>query len=233
MLPDKMLEFKDVNCHGGKKNKEHLTAMVCTKMDGTEKMPLLIIGKSANPRCFKNVSSFPLEYLANKKAWMTGEIFTTWVKQLDKKMKRKIVLVIDNCPAHPQIPGLQSIELVFLPPNTTSKTQPMDQGIIQNLKIHNRKRVLLRYISAIDRKEAPHISVLDALHLLSQAWNSITETASDMQTLLPAAPRRQRKTTTLTSTTTSPSPDYESTASPPMSCSSSPTLITNYRHVLN
>ncbi|KAJ8894394.1 hypothetical protein PR048_007045 [Dryococelus australis] len=27
-------------------------------------------GKSANPRCFKNVKSKPVEYGANKKAWM-------------------------------------------------------------------------------------------------------------------------------------------------------------------
>lgn len=26
MLPDKTMEFKDVNCHGGKKNKERITA---------------------------------------------------------------------------------------------------------------------------------------------------------------------------------------------------------------
>nr|XP_011440876.2 tigger transposable element-derived protein 4-like [Crassostrea gigas] len=110
--------------------------------------------------------------------WRTGEIFITWIKQLDKKMKRKkrkIALVINNCPAHPKILGLQSIELVFLPQNTTLKTQRMDQGIIQNLKVHYRKRVLVRYISAIDRKETPHISVLHALHMLIQACNSVTE----------------------------------------------------------
>ncbi|XP_052696045.1 tigger transposable element-derived protein 6-like [Crassostrea angulata] len=73
MLPDRTLEFKNVNCLGGK-NKDRLTAMVCANMDGTENLPLLIIGKSANPRCFKNVLSFPVEYLANKKAWMTGVI---------------------------------------------------------------------------------------------------------------------------------------------------------------
>lgn len=56
MLPDKTLEFKDVKCHGGKKNKERLTAMVCANMDGTEKLPLLIIGKSANPRCLDRKS---------------------------------------------------------------------------------------------------------------------------------------------------------------------------------
>lgn len=108
---------------------------------------------------------------------MTSEIFTEWVKKLEKKMlrkKRKIALIVDNCPAHPKIAGLKAVELVFLPPNTTSKTQPMDQGIIQNLKVHYRKRVLLKFIKAIDRGETPNINVLDALHLLSQAWNCVT-----------------------------------------------------------
>ncbi|XP_062594546.1 tigger transposable element-derived protein 6-like [Saccostrea cucullata] len=59
MLPDKTIEFKDVDSHGGKKNKERLTVMVCVNMSGKDKLPLLIIGKSANPRCFKHVKSKP------------------------------------------------------------------------------------------------------------------------------------------------------------------------------
>jgi hypothetical protein len=118
-----------------------------------------------------------VEYHANKKAWMTSDIFCDWVKKLEKKMtkkKRKIALIIDNCPAHPKIPGLQAIDLLFLPPNTMSKTQPMDQGIIQNLKVHYRKRVLVKFIAAIDKDTTPNINLLDALHLLSQAWNCVT-----------------------------------------------------------
>ena len=178
LLPDKTLEFKNVDCHGGKKNKERLTAMVCANMSGTDKLPLLIIGKPSNPRCFKHVKSLPTEYDANKKAWMTSDIFKEWVKKLDKKMRkkqRKIALIIDNCPAHPKIPGLQAVDLVFLPPNTTSKTQPMDQGIIQSLKVQYRKRVLIKYINAIDKGQTPVISILDALHLLSQAWNNVRQ----------------------------------------------------------
>jgi hypothetical protein len=41
-------------------------------MSGTEKLPLLVIGKSAKPRCFKN-AKIPIDYKANKKAWMTGK----------------------------------------------------------------------------------------------------------------------------------------------------------------
>ena len=178
LLPDKTLEFKNVDCHGGKKSKERLTAMVCANMSGTDKLPLLIIGKSANPRCFKNKKTLPTPYTSNKKAWMTSEIYTDWLKKLDQKLhrqKRKIAMVIDNCPAHPDVRGLRCIELVFLPPNTTSKTQPMDQGVIQNFKTHYRKRVILRQIKAIDEKREFTISILDALRLMQQAWEMVLQ----------------------------------------------------------
>ena len=59
LLPDKTLAFKHEKCHGGKKSKERITAMVCTNMDGSEKWPLLVIGKFKNPRCFKRIRQIP------------------------------------------------------------------------------------------------------------------------------------------------------------------------------
>ena len=45
--------------------------------DGTEKLPVLFIGKYARPRCFKNASpeSLGLHYCSNKNTWMTMVIF--------------------------------------------------------------------------------------------------------------------------------------------------------------
>ena len=63
--------LEDVDCHGGKKNKERLTDITCSNMDGRDKLPILVIGKAVNPRCFKNVKSLPVQYNANMKAWMT------------------------------------------------------------------------------------------------------------------------------------------------------------------
>ena len=126
------LQFKGERCHGGKISKERLTFALIANMDGTEKLKPLVIGKFRNPRSFKNVKSLPVNYEANKKTWMTSSMFEQWIKDLDRSMtrqKRKILLFVDNCLAHPHIQNLKSVTLLFLPPNTTSKIQPMDQGI--------------------------------------------------------------------------------------------------------
>ena len=172
------LKFKDKDCHGGKQSKERITAMVCGNMSGTDKRPLLVISKSSKPRCFNNIKSFPTEYDANKKAWMTSEIFVKWVTKFDKtcqRQRRKCALIVDNCPAHPKVKGLKNVTLFFLPLNTTSKTQPMDQGVIRNLKHYYRKLVIVRHLRAIER-EMEKISILDAMHNLQQAWNNVNET---------------------------------------------------------
>ena len=48
------------------------------------------------------------------------------------------LMVLDNAPAHPHVlQDLHSdIKFVFLPSNTTSLLQPMDQGVIQMFKTH-------------------------------------------------------------------------------------------------
>ena len=92
-----------------------------------EKLPMFVIWKSKNPCCFKNVKHLPCEYKSQKKSWMNSEIFEEWVRKLDRKFRaddRNIALIIDNCSAHPSISNLTNVQLVFLPPNTTSILQP-------------------------------------------------------------------------------------------------------------
>ena len=96
--------MKGEPCSGGKKNKNRTTVLVCSNMTGTEKLPLLVIGRFAKPRCFKNIGTLPVQREANHKAWMVSELFTKWLTKLDKEYQkggRKVAMVIDNCPAHP------------------------------------------------------------------------------------------------------------------------------------
>ena len=53
-LPDSTHVLKNETCAGGKLLKERLSVLVAASMSG-EKLPLLVIGKAAKPRCFKNV----------------------------------------------------------------------------------------------------------------------------------------------------------------------------------
>ncbi|UYV82433.1 hypothetical protein LAZ67_21002131 [Cordylochernes scorpioides] len=97
--PDKTLAFKHEKCHGGKLSKERVTLLVGANMDGSEKLPLLMIGKAANPRCFKNVKTKPVDYANSARAWITSYLFEKWLLNLDKKFtkeKRKVILFIDN-----------------------------------------------------------------------------------------------------------------------------------------
>lgn len=54
-----------------------------------------------------------------KKAWMTSNAFSNWLQSLDKEMKKKnkkIIMFIDNCTAHGEIPKLKNIKIKYLPP---------------------------------------------------------------------------------------------------------------------
>ncbi|GBM83544.1 Tigger transposable element-derived protein 4 [Araneus ventricosus] len=116
-------------------------------MTGHQKLKPLGIGRSKNPRCFKDAKSLEVDYDLNKKSWMTSKICKKWVQKLEKRLIaecRKIALAFDNCPAHPKEidQKLKNVTVFYLPRNTTSKLQPMDQRVMKNFKIRYRKRIV-------------------------------------------------------------------------------------------
>ena len=177
-LPDKTLHLKSEKCIGGKHSKIRVTAMAAANAEG-EKLPMFIIGKSVKPRCFSGVINLPCRYRAQKKSWMDSGLFAEWVREQDRRFEREgrsVALIIDNCPAHPKINNLKAINLVFLPPNTTSKTQPMDQGVIRATKAYYRADCVRRFIHAIENhKPLPSFSILDAMSILTDAWSRVSE----------------------------------------------------------
>ncbi|GFW18749.1 tigger transposable element-derived protein 1 [Trichonephila clavipes] len=100
----------------------------------------LLINKSLRPRALKgkDLKQLSVHWMANLKAWMTTAIFTEWfnncfVPEVEAYMKEKsldfkVLLIVDNAASHPELEH-PNVQLVFLPPNTTSLIQPLDQGI--------------------------------------------------------------------------------------------------------
>ena len=112
-------------------------------------MITLFVGKSAKPRCFKNMNmdSLPVKYYTQRSAWMNGDIFKEWYhKVFVTEVKRyqdgkglqtkKALLLLGNAPSYPDSSSLTngSITAMFLPPNTTPLIQPMEQGVLESLK---------------------------------------------------------------------------------------------------
>ena len=93
-----------------------------------------------------------------------------------RKSNRNIALVLDNCTAHPKIKELMNIKLIFLPPNTTARTQPMDAGVIRCPKSHYQKNLAKMRLVAFEEKKDFTINVfLEGTKLLSNAWNAVSE----------------------------------------------------------
>ena len=64
------------------------------------------------------------------------------LKSLDRKMKmqnRNVVLFLDNATNHQESieKNLSNIKLVLLPKNTTSRLQPVDEGIIRAFRLNS------------------------------------------------------------------------------------------------
>lgn len=184
-LPDKSLSVKGSACSKGQHSKERISVMLCVSMT-REFEKALVIGKSERPRCFKNISTknLPVKWVANRRAWMTSSIFTEWVRRFDRRMAlagRKILLFLDNATCHPRRDDLTNVKLVFLPPNATSVLQPLDQGIIQTMKIFYRRQLLQSIIRraemCTDVSELKgKITVLDAIYYISNAVKEIKST---------------------------------------------------------
>ena len=175
-LPEMLID-KSEEGYEPKLSKERITILVCMNSTGMDKRELVIIGKYAKPPSFNNVRTLPCMYTSQPQAWMTQYQFYKWLEVWEdelKRQKRKILLFLDNCSAHPKISELKHIKLVFLP-KTRRGFQPLDMGIIKALKYGYKRQIIQKYLLVKD--SLPEITILDAMHFLYAAWKDIKEEA--------------------------------------------------------
>jgi len=180
MPPDRGLADKKRS--GVKGTKVRLTYLFTANVDGSEKLPPLVIGKAKRPRAFEKKTGAQLgfHYQNNAKAWMTGDIYQEWLQQWDHKLgarKCKIVLLQDNFSGHVVLDGLQNIRVVNFKPNLTAHVQPMDQGIIGCFKARYRAKYFQwsidRYERGITPSDMYKIDQLQAMRLADIAWDEV------------------------------------------------------------
>ncbi|GFT39117.1 tigger transposable element-derived protein 1 [Nephila pilipes] len=134
----------------------------------------------------------------NSKAWVTRQFFIEWmnivfgpsVKKylIDDGLPLKCVLLLDNAPAHH--PDLEDdlldefkfIKIVYLPSNTTSTLQPMDQQVISNFKKLFTKHLFKRCFEVTENTSLTlrefwknHYNIVICLKLIDIAWQGVTK----------------------------------------------------------
>ncbi|KAF2366173.1 DDE superfamily endonuclease domain [Trinorchestia longiramus] len=185
---------------GHKPMTDRLTLLLCGNASGDFKIKPLLVYYSDNPGGFKRndiiENKLPVMWRANSRAWVTRQYFVEWVhevfapnvkKYLQKKnLPEKCLLLLDNAPAHP--PNLNEdllefdfIRVQYLPPNTTSLLQPMNQRIISNFKKLYTKALFRKCFEVTNDTTLTledflrnHFTILSCVNLIDSAWNQVT-----------------------------------------------------------
>ncbi len=88
----------------------------------------------------------------------------------------KALIILNNAPCHPEM-ELSNVKLVFLPPNTTARTQLLDSRIIRNFKVKYRKMFLEFFLSHEDVTTLvdaiKKVNVGDVVDWVSQSWDQV------------------------------------------------------------
>jgi DDE superfamily endonuclease/Tc5 transposase DNA-binding domain len=177
MTPDYTIAQRRIE--GSKKDKTRITIAFTCNADGSDRFKPLFIGHAAKPRCFerKTGEQHGFWYFNNKKAWMTGVYFQKYLQQFDYYVKRPVLLLIDNAPSH-ITEGLQLryVKVMCLPPNTTSKYQPLDAGIIAAFKKHYRRRQISWGLDQMESGESPYkVHQLQAMRWIAGCWRNLDQ----------------------------------------------------------
>ncbi|DAZ94057.1 TPA: hypothetical protein N0F65_010096 [Lagenidium giganteum] len=125
----------------------------CNKRYGkTERLPPYFIGRSPKPQRFDSRSPKELgyKYDNNSSSWMKWPLSKARLQRINANMQsqnRSILLLLDNASVHKPSktaaqPELSNVKLQFLPPNTTSRLQPHDAGVIASVKARFKRKLI-------------------------------------------------------------------------------------------
>ena len=197
-MPEKTyISRKEKTMPGFKAAKDRLTLMLGGNASGDFKLKPLLVYRADNPRALKNInkSQLPVIWKSNKKAWVTLVVFKDWffhhfipeVKLYcqENDVPFNILLILDNAPGHP--PYLDNLDpdvkVVYLPPNTTSLLQPMDQGVIANFKQYYIRRTYRQALNAVEEDPNMTLSgfwksfnIYMCIKHIDAAWHEVAKT---------------------------------------------------------
>ncbi|XP_067120126.1 tigger transposable element-derived protein 1-like [Centruroides vittatus] len=133
---------------------------------------------------------------------MTGHLFKDWFHNcfvpdvenyLKKNLVFKVLLILDNVPSHPIDLNHPNVEIAFLPRNTTSLLQPLDQGIIVTFKSYYIRKSFELILEKIDSTDITvsevwkQFSILNCVEIIGSSLKEMRQSTlnASWKALLP------------------------------------------------
>ncbi|XP_060124428.1 tigger transposable element-derived protein 1-like isoform X1 [Zootoca vivipara] len=190
------ISTQEAKAPGPKVSKDRLTLLLGGNLEGDAKLKPLLVYHSENPRALKGTpkSALPILWRSNRKAWVTREVFSDYIRSYfspfaadycrENNLDNKVLLLLDNAPGHPVSSHDYSdnVRVVFLPANTTSSLQPMDQGVTGKFKAYYLQLVMKHVVtkSAEDNNRSlgdiwKEFNIRKAVDFIATAWSMVTK----------------------------------------------------------
>lgn len=136
---------------------------------------------------------------SNQRAWVTQDLFKEWLFKVcapsikdyldTNDLPLKALLLLDNAPRHPKdlkdnlLTDFPWLTVQFLPPNTTSLIQPMDQEVIAAFKKLYTRALFRRCFEACQFSSTMTLKkfwkekfdILEAIRIIQKAWSEVTQ----------------------------------------------------------
>ncbi|XP_075226823.1 uncharacterized protein LOC142327552 [Lycorma delicatula] len=177
-----------------KLDKERLTVMLCSNASGTHKFPLFITSDlDIATELFKSTNDLPVMCNTQKSSIIDTETFTNWyadvfIKSIRQKHETdgnrgKVLLIFDNVRYQPLLENLKTTDenfsVLLIPLNVAPFLQPMNQGVVDELKDSYRKRIISLILSDQYKENIESFIkkfiIRNAVDILANTWNDIAD----------------------------------------------------------
>nr|XP_028576556.1 tigger transposable element-derived protein 1-like isoform X1 [Podarcis muralis] len=190
------ISIQETKVPGPKVSKDRLTLLLGGNLEGDVKLKPLLVYHSENPRALKGIpkSTLPILWRSNRKAWVTREVFSDYIRSYfspfaadycrESNLDNKVLLLLDNAPGHPVSSHDYSdnVRVLFLPANTTSSLQPMDQGVTDKFKAYYLQLVMKHVVTKSAEGNSRSLvdiwkefNIRKAVDFIATAWSMVTK----------------------------------------------------------
>uniref|UniRef100_A0A8C3IN05 HTH CENPB-type domain-containing protein n=1 Tax=Chrysemys picta bellii TaxID=8478 RepID=A0A8C3IN05_CHRPI len=149
--------------------------LFCVNKSDSHKVRPLMMGKARSPRCFHhvNMKALPFEYTNSKNLF--GLICKNSSRR--KNLSSCWIIALPTPPAEDLVSHDGKIKVSYLPKNTTSEIQPLDQGIILVFKQNYRHEMIKRMVadnnSSVNTSLAS-LNLKEVCRFSGKAWDAIS-----------------------------------------------------------